>query len=626
MERLATRLRGTFRSAGSGRTESAPAGFGWIAVALVTLLIALVPELVSLPQPVGAVVFDRATLVSGDRPATQVSLPHVIYPASGNPTSVRYVIDVESGSLTAQGLAVYIPLVNRRVRLELDGRTFHDSGASTIWIGPALSEPVLARLPQSSTNDRVHRLTLLVEVGDYAAPAYVSSLYVGPEVGLAQAFKWRNFVDVDVKVMSLAVQSLLGTGLVLAWFLRPRTTLLTWLAIYQAVSVVAIITMFLGYQPALRAVVPYIVALVPAWSLLAVGVALALIEVRPPRALAVGIVVATIALAVCACFPPLGRMIVAVTAVVVLCLGALAGTAVLAWGAIVRGNIDARFLVAPAVLMTWFLMRDGYVTLSLSDHAFRLYSPHIALVYAAGLVVVLGRRMAFSYDQLDRSNDVLNTRLAQREAELAALAEQEKMEAAGLVREQERGRLTRDLHDGISGHLVSIIAMAERAETRPIEQAARDALNDLRLVIYSLDLGEGELPLALANFRERLEPQLQRLGVTLDWSMADLPDVSGVTPGNALAVLRIVQEAITNALKHGPAQRIAVRGRAAADGRASIGIENDGRSFVAGSGGRGLLNMRRRAERLGAVLTFEPLTNGTRVVVLLPQRLPDLGV
>ncbi len=81
-------------------------------------------------------------------------------------------------------------------------------------------------------------------------------------------------------------------------------------------------------------------------------------------------------------------------------------------------------------------------------------------------------------------------------------------------------------------------------------------------MIYSLDIGEKELPLALANFRERLEPQLHRLGVALDWSMASLPEVSGVTPGNALVVLRILQEAITNALKHGPARRIAVRGSA----------------------------------------------------------------
>jgi len=192
------------------------------------------------------------------------------------------------------------------------------------------------------------------------------------------------------------------------------------------------------------------------------------------------------------------------------------------------------------------------------------------------------------------------------------------------VRAHERQRLTHDLHDGISGHLVSIIALSERAETRPIEQAAREALNDLRLVIYSLDLGDAELILALANFRERLIPQLHRLGLELDWSMANLPDVTGVTPGNALAVLRIVQEAITNALKHGPARRISIRGSAAADGMAAITIENDGRPFVADSGGRGLDNMRRRADGLGARLCLESLEHGTRVTLLLPGHLPDV--
>jgi two-component system sensor histidine kinase UhpB len=143
-------------------------------------------------------------------------------------------------------------------------------------------------------------------------------------------------------------------------------------------------------------------------------------------------------------------------------------------------------------------------------------------------------------------------------------------------------------------------------------------------VIYSLDLGDAELTLALANFRERLIPQLHRLGVELDWSMANLPEVTGVTPGNALAVLRIVQEAITNALKHGPARRIAIRGGPAADGMAAITIENDGKPFTDGSGGRGLDNMRRRAEGLRARLCCESLDLGTRVTLLLPGHLPDV--
>src|SRR5690606_25991785 len=147
------------------------------------------------------------------------------------------------------------------------------------------------------------------------------------------------------------------------------------------------------------------------------------------------------------------------------------------------------------------------------------------------------------------------------------LHEKEQLRTADAVREEERQRLMRDLHDGLSGNLVSIIALAEQPEPEraAIEQAAREALDDLRLVINSLDIGDRDLPLALASFRERLAPRLRRVGVELDWSMEQLPEVSGVTPSSALAVLRILQEGVTNALKHGPARRIAIRGVADGD-------------------------------------------------------------
>ena len=600
-------------------------GIGWLALVLVTVAVALAPDLISLPRPTEAVVVDRATRVVEGQPEAEVSLPHVVWPGPGNPVLVRYQIDVASAALPDVDAALYIPLVNRRLVVQVEGETVYDSADHVVWAGLAVGTPLLVHLPQRPADGRSYRLTLTVEAGRFAAPTYLSRLYLGRAGALASAFKVREFVDIDIKAMSLAIQVLLGAAVLLAWLVRPRTALLSWLAVFMALTIVVDLAMFVGYHPAFRSVLPYVVALVPAWGLLAAVVSLLLVGLSPPRPLLLGMLALTAALLGCAFIgTPLVRMLAAGAAAVGLCVGAIAATCIIAWGALWRGNVDARLMLAPAVLTAWFLVRDTYVAAILPDEAFRLYSPHAGLLYVVGLTAVLVRRMADSFDRLDRSHEVLNARLAQREAELAALARQERIEAARLVREQERGRLTRDLHDGISGHLVSIIALSERAETRPIEQAARDALNDLRLVIYSLDIGEDELPLALANFRERLEPQLQRLGVALDWSMAGLPDVAGVTPGNALAVLRIVQEAITNALKHGPARRIGVRGSATADGRALIAIDNDGRPFVADSRGRGLENMRRRAEQLGAVLTFEALDCGTRVVIVLPHRLPDL--
>jgi signal transduction histidine kinase len=96
-----------------------------------------------------------------------------------------------------------------------------------------------------------------------------------------------------------------------------------------------------------------------------------------------------------------------------------------------------------------------------------------------------------------------------------------------------------------------------------------------------------------------------------------------VTPGNALSILRILQEAITNALKHGPARTITIRG-AAEGGLAAVTIENDGRPYAAGAVGLGIENMRRRASQLGGKLDIRSLQDGIRVTLVLPLNLPDV--
>ena len=424
--------------------------------------------------------------------------------------------------------------------------------------------------------------------------------------------------------MALAAHLLLGAGIVLAYLYRPRDALFAWLAAAVAVGMVVSVGYFLDLTPGFDKTRPYVVALTPAAGFLLTGFALALIGTPPPRFLR------TLAVAV-----PAASMLSVATGLVrdrlllvwinipIMIAATIAATAIVAWGAVRRGSTDARIMLAPFFLLSWFLVRDTAIATGYLEGTF--LTPYVRPLFLATIMAVLMRRLAMSLASLDRANDDLNRRLAEQEKELAALHRAERLEAARLVREDERQRLTHDLHDGISGHLVSIIAMTERAgdENKPIEQAARRALDDLRLVIYSLDLGDRELSLALANFRERLIPQLQRLGVDLDWSIAELPEVSGVTPGNALAVLRILQEAITNALKHGPARRIIIRGTAAGDGQVAITVENDGCAQVAAGNGFGLENMRRRAGQLNGSVNFERLDRGARLTLVVPSRLPD---
>ena len=123
---------------------------GWVVLALAILAIAAASSVLSVPEPVGATVLDRATFLSGDRAGEQVSLPHVINPGAGKPTSVRYVVDIDLPATSSDTLSsddgpyLLIPLLNRRVSLEIAGETFYDSSFYTLWVGPTVSTTVLA--------------------------------------------------------------------------------------------------------------------------------------------------------------------------------------------------------------------------------------------------------------------------------------------------------------------------------------------------------------------------------------------------------------------------------------------------------------------------------------------------
>jgi signal transduction histidine kinase len=597
----------------------------WAAVAVATLGIAVIPDLVSLPEPSGGIVLARATYLPDNGRGGHVALPHSFFPRFGQtPVLLRYDIDVELTPATDNDLFVYIPSVNRRVSLAFNGQHFLGFESSSIWTGPLISSSLMVRLPQSALASGHNRLTVTLDAANFVVPTYLSKIYIGSEKALVLPFKIRIFFESQLKTMALAVHIIMGIGLIVAYFFRPNDPLFRWLAVLNIVSLVVGAGAYVGWQPALQGVVPFTNILIPTLGFLFIGFALTVVDLRPPRVLAYATIGMPIALLPCAVIDTtLTKAILAAVVVSTLVVSYVSAVAFLIWGAFRRGNIDAQMILAPMFLVAWFSLRDVYVTLSAPAHGLNMLTGYGRPLLLAAVTAMLMRRMGISLEQLDRANETLNIKLAAREAELAELHRQERIEATRITREQERQRLTHDLHDGISGHLVSIIALSERAGDRQIEQAAREALNDLRLVIYSLDLGDRELPLALANFRERLVPQLQRLGVELDWSIAGLPEVSGITPGNALTILRILQEAITNALKHGPARKIVIRAGVAPGDTVAITIENDGRPFVEQPGGHGLANMRRRARHLNGELNVAASDRGSILTLLLPSRLPD---
>jgi signal transduction histidine kinase len=264
------------------------------------------------------------------------------------------------------------------------------------------------------------------------------------------------------------------------------------------------------------------------------------------------------------------------------------------------------------------------------------------LSYSAMLVAIgagLTWRFARALNRVDgfAAHLVIQLREAEEKLKASFAREQEQARAVALARE--RTRLMRDLHDGLGGQLVSIVALSERGETgAPIGDAARAALKDLRTVIDSLDDIGGDLMLALASWRERAATQLRPHNIALDWKVAPpgLPVHPELRPWHVIQIVRLLDEAVTNAVKHAEASRIIVSIEtltdAAGEARGCVTVKDDGKGFaLAADGGaagaraasRGLRNMKNRAARCGASLELNSGSDGTSVRLILPRRFAE---
>ncbi|MFF5108121.1 sensor histidine kinase [Streptosporangium sp. NPDC000509] len=276
---------------------------------------------------------------------------------------------------------------------------------------------------------------------------------------------------------------------------------------------------------------------------------------------------------------------------------------------------------------------------------FMISAVFIGVAYGSGILL---RR------QIDRT-----LRLAERAVRL----EVEREERARQAVAEERTRIARELHDVVS-HNVSVMTLhtggvrmrlgeehrRERDMLLGVEKAGREAIEELQLMLGVLRRSGDPNPGASQPSLERLDElvtQVREAG--LDVRLRITGEPRPLPPGLALSAYRVIQEALTNVLKHSPAAAAEVvvahgptgldleitddgtgdgtfpadvpdsdaqRSNAQrSDGQRSDGQRSDGRY----SGGHGLIGMRERTAMHGGELSAGPLPGGGyRVVARFP--------
>ncbi len=190
---------------------------------------------------------------------------------------------------------------------------------------------------------------------------------------------------------------------------------------------------------------------------------------------------------------------------------------------------------------------------------------------------------------------------------------------------EERSRIMRDMHDGIGVYLTSMLRHLENdtVDKKQLSEAAHNALNDLRLMIDSLGSASTDLPAMLGMFRTRISVALNACHVELEWHVEELPAINNFGPERALNLLRILQEAFTNALKHSEADRIRLSASSELvddnTGHIRIEVSDNGAGFrINNKAGNGLKNMQYRAKKIKAELTINTDAKGTQITIILP--------
>lgn len=215
---------------------------------------------------------------------------------------------------------------------------------------------------------------------------------------------------------------------------------------------------------------------------------------------------------------------------------------------------------------------------------------------------------------------------------LGVRTRQARQEAAARARTDERLRLARDVHDalshslgaigvqaGVAAHVTALGEPELRATLQEVESQARSSLLELKSLLHSersavSDTGTASLPLTGLLRDTARTAERSGLGVELDRTASvDLLPVAVRT-----TVYRIVQEAVTNTIRHAKAStlRISVT---VVDATVEVIVRDDG---IGSSGnvreGHGLIGMRERVALLGGQLSVEPTPTGLTVSARLP--------
>ena len=259
----------------------------------------------------------------------------------------------------------------------------------------------------------------------------------------------------------------------------------------------------------------------------------------------------------------------------------------------------------------------------------RNWAAFSGLLVISLVMLLLGAQLMQRVRSVERFNRALEQGVAEARAQLAQALAREHARALEHTRLQERIQLAHDLHDGLGGSLIRSMALVEQApQPLPNERVLsllKMLRDDLRQVIDQGSSAGAQVPATpvqwAAPLRHRFTRIFDEMGVTSLWDMP--PHWQGRPSAlQCLGLTRLVEEALSNTIKHSRARQVRVQCTQPQGGALCLRIEDDGVGFdveaVRHAGlSVGMRSMMARAERIGGALEVVSSSAGTKLTVKL---------
>lgn len=544
-----------------------------------------------------------------------VALLHAAPPPAGNGIQPLAWAPQADGQLAAefsadatQPLALYLESLGGGARIAVNGQPLqqHLGGTAPVTVGAAM--PLLLPLPAALLQRGDNRLTVALESG-LAGSHFIGDGAIGPEAQLAPRYAQRHFLRHTLLVALIVAAFVLACVSFTLWLRRPQERIYAWNALAcftgAGYSVLPISHLLppAPWADALMMVLYLWFVLAAAW----LGLCLASTpQPRTQRIITVAafggsVVILTIAaLTDAAQFREWLRWIYAA----IILIGTYT-TATVFWRQyLTRWDRTSFWMLAAVMCICMVSLRDGAMLfgwIGPQDGLWLAYgSPPPMIVFTSILLRHFVRALAES--------ELLNRELQQRVAE--------------------RERLFGDLHDGLGGTLMATLSRLsnEGAANSPAAHGVQAALQDLRLTLASLDPDARSLRAALLPLRERLDAACADAGMELSFDLGGIADDFELSKSQTLHLLRIVQEAGMNAVRHAGGRQLRIA-MAVTGNSLEVRIEDDGIGIRIADAERpghyGLASLRRRAQQLGGRIDWLAQPSGTCVQLIVPLSPPQ---